>query len=59
MKKTIGLIVNPVAGMGGSAGLEGINEGTYKNALELGADPVTPRRTQNCLSIRSLRRLTT
>jgi predicted polyphosphate/ATP-dependent NAD kinase len=50
MKKAIGLIVNPVAGMGGSVGLKGTDGETYKKALELGAKPVTPRRTKDCLS---------
>jgi predicted polyphosphate/ATP-dependent NAD kinase len=50
MKSIIGLIVNPVAGMGGSVGLKGTDGETYKWALELGAKPVTPRRTKDCLS---------
>jgi hypothetical protein len=52
------MIVNRVAGMEGSAGLKGIGEEIHKRALELGTKPVTPMRTQNCLSIRSLGRLT-
>ncbi len=50
MKKTVGLIVNPVAGMGGSVGLKGTDGETYKKALALGAEPVTPKRTKDCLS---------
>ena len=50
MKRVIGLIVNPVAGMGGSVGLKGTDGETYKKALELGAKPVTPERTKDCLS---------
>jgi predicted polyphosphate/ATP-dependent NAD kinase len=50
MRKAIGLIVNPVAGMGGSVGLKGTDGETYKKALELGAKPVTPKRTKDCLS---------
>lgn len=50
MKNIVGLIVNPVAGMGGSVGLKGTDGETYKKALELGAQPVTPRRTKDCLS---------
>ena len=50
MKKAIGLIVNPVAGMGGSVGLKGTDGEMYKKALELGADPVTPKRTKHLLA---------
>jgi predicted polyphosphate/ATP-dependent NAD kinase len=50
MKKKIGLIVNPVAGMGGSVGLKGTDGGLYKKALELGARPVTPGRTKDVLA---------
>ena len=50
MKRVIGLIVNPVAGMGGSVGLKGTDGEIYKKALELGARPVTPKRTKECLS---------
>jgi predicted polyphosphate/ATP-dependent NAD kinase len=49
-KKTIGLIVNPVAGMGGSVGLKGTDGRMYEKALELGAEPVTPRRTHDLLT---------
>ena len=48
--KKVGLIVNPVAGMGGSVGLKGTDGHLYKKALELGADPVTPGRTKAFLS---------
>jgi len=48
--KRIGLIVNPVAGMGGSVGLKGTDGELYKKALSLGADPVTPDRTATFLS---------
>jgi predicted polyphosphate/ATP-dependent NAD kinase len=50
MKKKIGLIVNPVAGMGGSVGLKGTDGNMYKKALELGAEPITPKRTKTLLS---------
>lgn len=50
MKQTIGLIVNPVAGMGGSVGLKGTDGEYYKKAMELGARPVTPARTKDLLS---------
>jgi predicted polyphosphate/ATP-dependent NAD kinase len=48
--RTIGLIVNPVAGMGGSVGLKGTDGETYAKALELGAEPVSPARTRDFLS---------
>jgi len=47
MTKKIGLIVNPVAGMGGSVGLKGTDGTAYKKALELDAQPVTPVRTSD------------
>jgi predicted polyphosphate/ATP-dependent NAD kinase len=50
MNRLIGLIVNPVAGMGGSVGLKGTDGEMYKRALELGARPVTPKRTDEVLS---------
>jgi len=50
MNRLIGLIVNPVAGMGGSVGLKGTDGKMYKKALELGAEPVTPKRTNEVLS---------
>jgi predicted polyphosphate/ATP-dependent NAD kinase len=48
--KKVGLVVNPVAGMGGSVGLKGTDGELYKKALELGAEPVTPSRTGEFLS---------
>ena len=48
--KKIGLIVNPVAGMGGSVGLKGTDGEMYRQALKLGAKPVTPQRTRELLS---------
>ena len=50
MKKRIGLIVNPVSGMGGSVGLKGTDGEMFEKSLELGAHPVTPARTQDFLS---------
>jgi predicted polyphosphate/ATP-dependent NAD kinase len=50
MRKSLGLIVNPVAGMGGSVGLKGTDGTMYQKAVELGAEPVTPKRTQDFLS---------
>lgn len=50
MTKTVGLVVNPVAGMGGSVGLKGTDgRELYQKALELGAEPVTPQKTKELL----------
>lgn len=48
--KRIGLIVNPVAGMGGSVGLKGTDGAMVQRARALGAEPVTPGRTLEMLS---------
>lgn len=50
MMRKIGVIVNPIAGMGGSVGLKGTDGGIYKKAMELGAEPVTPQRIKKFLS---------
>lgn len=48
---TIGLIVNPIAGMGGSVGLKGTDGEMYQIAVKLGAKPVASERIQEVLSL--------
>ena len=50
MTKRIGLIVNPIAGMGGSVGLKGTDGAMAERAQALGAATVTPQRTRDLLA---------
>lgn len=53
--KTIGLIVNPIAGMGGRVGLKG-TDGVVDEAVRKGAQPVAPEKaTSMLLALREAR----
>ncbi len=46
-----GLIVNPIAGMGGKVGLKGTDGEMYEKALEMGAEPISPGRIEDVLDL--------
>mgnify|MGYP001088879510 CR=1 FL=1 len=49
--KTVGFVVNPIAGMGGAVGLKGTDgRVVLERALALGAKPVAPARAESFLS---------
>ncbi|MFB6186245.1 MAG: N-acetylglucosamine-1-phosphate uridyltransferase, partial [Halobacteriaceae archaeon] len=48
--RSIGFVVNPIAGMGGRVGLKG-TDGKVAKARELGAEPRSPDRAKTALHV--------
>lgn len=48
-KLKIGLLVNPIAGMGGKVGLHGTDDSLLQRAKDLGAEGVSTQRTQRAI----------
>jgi predicted polyphosphate/ATP-dependent NAD kinase len=45
----IGFLINPIAGMGGRVGLKGTDDEAYRQAIALGAEPVSELRARSAL----------